>query len=106
MPSCFLLRRCRIEQGKQSHFFTLSLKLLGHLASYQPAHGPTSKQVWANRSNFADFFNVPCCHFLDLRQGSFFSIQSQRLESIERLIWAQIFCELKVTKNASADRVK
>src|SRR5262245_12573077 len=81
------------------------MELLRHLEGHQAAEGEAGQEIGAVGLEDANLLEVMSGHLLDPCVARQFAIQALRLQSIDRLLRAQITREIAVAEHPAAIRV-
>src|SRR3954468_2229828 len=82
--------RISIEQSYQANLFTLLAKLTGHLKGNGAAERTTGDEIWTLRLDLSHLFDIVRRHLFNADEWFLLTIESYRLEGIERLIRSQV----------------
>src|ERR1700741_1020770 len=83
-------RRVSVEQGQEGNLLSGRVKLPRHFVSDETTERETTEQVWTNRLHFSHGLDITSRHLLNLRIFLSNFVQRRRLQTIKRLIVAEV----------------
>src|SRR5688572_15412559 len=92
-----------VEEGRNADFLPDCLDLSGHLKRDYTPKRESPKIVRTFTLDISDLLDVMCCHVLNPCMAALLSIETSRLQGINRLIRSQAECQIAISQNLTTD---
>src|SRR5215469_3579942 len=91
-----------IEQSQESYCLPLGLELLRYFEGYRPTSAVSSEEVRPFGLKIPYSFKIKSCHVLNPRKEGSLPVYSLRLQTIERLLGAQVVRQSAIAEDTAS----